>query len=255
MTLGEKIKYYRDGAGLSQLALGTEVGLHSGHLSRIETGKIKPKKETIILIAKALNLKPREIAFLFGIESYNNDHLFKETTDILTAHNLQEVLDRTVNNLVFKLGYLASCIFLIEGDNVYFRALTNSNLAEKAIACLNKPVDKLTISLTKDTSNLTVKAIKENKVYFTHHTHEYIVPAVTKQIADKIQQVTGDKSNIIFPLSTDGEPFGAIVYVQKIESDFRDERDTLEIISRQIAVAIQNARKSEALTKDYNAGR
>ncbi len=53
-----------------------------------------------------------------------------------------------------------------------------------------------------------------------------------------------------------GKPFGAIVYVKKIMCDFKDEKDTLEIISRQIAVAIQNARKFGALTKNnYNGGR
>ncbi len=59
--------------------------------------------------------------------------------------------------------------------------------------------------------------------------------------------MTGDKSNIIYPLSTDEEPFGAIVYVKKVVSEFKDERETLRVISKQIAVAIQNARKFESL--------
>jgi len=247
MTLGQKIRRFRKRAGLSQLALELAIEASPGSLSRIENGKVNPTKETIIEIARVLELETREIASLFGIEVHDNNHLFEETTKILSTQNLQEVLDRAVNNLIFKMGYLASCIFLVNGDNVGFSSLTNSNLSAKALACLDKPLSSLLLSLTNDTANLTVKAIKENKVYFTHYTRDYTVPAVTAETADKIQEVTGDKSNIIYPLFTDKQPFGAIVYVKKVVSDFKDERETLGIISKQIAIAIQNAKKFESL--------
>jgi len=247
MTPGEKTRRFRKRAGLSQLSLELAIEASPGSLSRIESGKVNPTKETIIDIAKALELETKEIASLFGIEVYDNNHLFEETTRILSTHNLQEVLDRAVNNLIFKMGYLASCIFLAKGDHVGFSALTNSNLAAKALACLDRPLSSLSFSLTKDTSNLAVRAIKENKVFLTHYTREYTVPAVTVETADRIQEVTGDKSNIIYPLFTDEEPFGAIVYVKKVVSDFKDERETLGIISKQVAVAIQNAKKFESL--------
>ncbi len=247
MTLGQKIKRFRKRAGLSQLALELAIEASPGSLSRIENGKVNPTKETIIEIARVLKLKTSEIASLFGLEIYDRNHLFEEVTEILSTHSLQEVLDRTVNSLIFKMGYITSCIFLVRGDNVEFSSLTSSNLSAKGLACLDRPLSSLSLSLTRDTSNLTVKAIKEKRVYFTHHTRDYTVPAVTVETADKIQAATGDKSNIIYPLYTDGAPFGAIAYVKKIVNDFRDERETLGVITRQIAVAIQNAKKFEAL--------
>jgi transcriptional regulator with XRE-family HTH domain len=250
MTLGQKIRQFRERAGLTQLYIEVEIGLHSGHLSRIENGQKNPEKETIIDIAYALKLNTFEIASLFGIDLSDINNLFEETTEILSTHDLMEVLDRTVNNLVLKMGYLASMILLVDGDKVRFSALTISNISKKTMGCLDKPLDSLCLSLSRDASNLTVRAIKENKPYFTHHTHEYVVPAVKKQTADKIQELTGDKSNIIYPLCTDGKPFGAIVYVKKIMCDFKDERETLGVISRQIAVAIQNAKKFEALSNN-----
>jgi|GEM_PF-2564083 len=247
MTLGQKIRQFRKRAGLSQFELELEIEASQGSLSRIESGRTNPTKETIVDISKTLKLDKKETASLFGIEGYDNNHLFEEITSIFSTHNLQEVLDRTVNNLIFKMGYIASCIFLVKGDNVCFCALTNNKLPDKTLGCLDKPLDNLTFSLTKDTSNLTAKAIKENKVYLTHYTHEYTVPAVTRETADKIQEVTGDKSNIIYPLSTNGTPFGAIVYIKKNVDDFKDEREILKIISKQIAVAILNAKKFESL--------
>jgi transcriptional regulator with XRE-family HTH domain len=247
VTVGQKIRRFRKRAGLSQLSLELAIEASPGSLSRIESGKVNPTKETIVDIATALELETKEIACLFGIEVYDNNHLFEETTKILSTHNLQEALDMAVNNLIFKMGYIGSCIFLADGNKVGFSSMTNSKLGNKVLACLDKPLSSLSFSLTKDTSNLTVKAIKERKVYLTYYTREYTVPAITVETADRIQEVTGDKSNIIYPLFTDDEPFGAIVYVKNVVSDFKDERETLRVISKQIAVAIQNARKFESL--------
>lgn len=161
----------------------------------------------------------------------------------------QEVLDKTVNSLVLKMGYLASAVFLVgdDGDKIYMRGLTWSNIAEKAVNCLNHPLESIYLSLSENPSNLTVKAIKDNKVYLTHHTHEYTAPMVSKDTADRIQEVTGDRSNIIYPLCVNNRPFGAVVYVKKVISDFKEERDTLGLISRLIAVAIHNAGRFESL--------
>ncbi len=248
MTLGQKIRRYRKRAGMSQLSLELAIEASPGSLSRIENGKVNPTKETIVDIARVLKLETREIASLFGIEVYDNKHLFEETTKILSTHDLKEVLDRAVNNLIFKMGYIGSCIFLADGDRVGFSSMTSSNLGAKALECLDRPLSSLSLSLSRDTSSLVVRAIREDEVFFTHYIRDFAVPAVTVETADRIQEVTGDRSNIIYPLSTDGAPFGAIAYVKNVVSDFRDERETLGIISKQIAIAIQNARKFEVLS-------
>lgn len=184
MTVGQKIKIFRKREGLSQLALEIEIGAASGHLSRIETGQINPTKEVIVDIAYALKLKTSEIASLFGIEIIDNNSIFEETTNILSTHDLAEVLDRTVNDLIFRLGYLASCVWLAEGDTVRFSAITKSNIAMKGLQYLDKPADQVCLSLSKDSDNLTVRAIRENQVYLTDHTREYAVPAVSRKVAD-----------------------------------------------------------------------
>jgi len=68
------------------------------------------------------------------------------------------------------------------------------------------------------------------------------MPAVTAETADKIQEVTGDKSNTIYPLFTDKEPFGAIAYVKKVVSDFKNERETLGIISGLVTNCVDRLR-------------
>ncbi len=65
--IGQKIRYYRIRAGMSQLELELLVHAAQGSISRIESGKVNPTKETIWAIARTLQLTNLEIASLFGI--------------------------------------------------------------------------------------------------------------------------------------------------------------------------------------------
>ena len=66
-AIGHLIKDYRLKSGKSQMIIECEIGLSLGMLSRIESGKVNPTKETILKIAKSLELDPVETAKLFGI--------------------------------------------------------------------------------------------------------------------------------------------------------------------------------------------
>lgn len=66
-TLGDKIKAFRKRSGMSQLELETEVGMAVGSVSRIESGKINPTKETIHQVSQALKLNQRELADLLEV--------------------------------------------------------------------------------------------------------------------------------------------------------------------------------------------
>lgn len=65
--LGEKVKFYRKQAGITQLELELRINAAFGSISRIENGLTNPTKETLFAIAKALGLGPFETADLFGI--------------------------------------------------------------------------------------------------------------------------------------------------------------------------------------------
>ncbi len=60
MDLGEKIRSLRKERGWSQAELGERVGIPGQHVSRYETGKIQPRKKTLVALAKALEV-PLEV--------------------------------------------------------------------------------------------------------------------------------------------------------------------------------------------------
>ncbi len=66
VTLGEKIKMFRNDQNISQFELETELNLGYGSISRIETNQIIPKRHTLEKIAKFLKLNDRKFDYLVG---------------------------------------------------------------------------------------------------------------------------------------------------------------------------------------------
>ncbi|MBN2100806.1 helix-turn-helix domain-containing protein [Candidatus Dojkabacteria bacterium] len=238
ISIGEKIKAFRNDVGVSQLDLELAIGTSPGCISRIENGRVNPTKETIIDISKALKLETPQIASLFGIDYKDPAALFDVATDILSAETLEDVLAKTVNDLILKLGYLASVIFLVKNDDLCAAALTNSNISKKVFSCLDRPFSEFRLSLSNDLENLTVKCTLDKKTYLTYLTREYLCPGVSQDLADKLQEVSGDKSHLLVPLEYEGNIIGVIVYIKKIKSDFEGERELLCQITKQVAIAI-----------------
>ena len=71
MSVGTKIRGYRISKGITQLDLEIGTKLAHGVISRIENNRTNPSKETIIRIAKELELQNQEIAELFGLNFKN----------------------------------------------------------------------------------------------------------------------------------------------------------------------------------------
>ncbi|MEP7103797.1 MAG: helix-turn-helix transcriptional regulator [Candidatus Dojkabacteria bacterium] len=76
--IGKKVRYFRLRALISQLKLERLIEASDGSLSRLESGKVNPTKETLFAIAEALDLSKVEIAYLFGIVENIEIGLVKE---------------------------------------------------------------------------------------------------------------------------------------------------------------------------------
>lgn len=88
-SIGEKIRYFRKRAGVSQTDLELEIGASFGSLSRIENGQTNPTKETLMKISKCLHLREDEIAYLFHIRDLE-----------ISEADIQNIID--VSNEMFK---------------------------------------------------------------------------------------------------------------------------------------------------------
>lgn len=69
-TLGERIKFFRQRAEISQIQLELRAGISVGSLTRIERNKVSPTKETIAKIGTVLKLNAMELAYLYEVNLY-----------------------------------------------------------------------------------------------------------------------------------------------------------------------------------------
>lgn len=99
MEIGEKIRLFRTGRKMTQLDLELELDASPGTISRIESGKVNPTKETIDKLTKCLNLTYSEKIFLFDLDSPDKftsndiDKAIEEVKDILNSNTIAYLLD------------------------------------------------------------------------------------------------------------------------------------------------------------------
>ena len=77
-NLGQRVKNFREAKGLTQQELELEIGAACGHISRIESGKINPTKETLFRISEALRLTQKEKDVLFGLSGFPSKSVIEE---------------------------------------------------------------------------------------------------------------------------------------------------------------------------------
>ena len=68
--MGQKIKFYRLRLEMSQEDLALEAGISMGSVSEIENGVNIPNQSTVHKLSVALQLTPKEIAYVFGVNLY-----------------------------------------------------------------------------------------------------------------------------------------------------------------------------------------
>ncbi len=74
MTVGEKIRKYRQERELTQKALGKLCGMQEANVRKYELGKANPKQETLLKIARALGVHLRDLVDSSIWEEYDREH-------------------------------------------------------------------------------------------------------------------------------------------------------------------------------------
>ena len=215
--IGEKLKYFRKRAKLSQFELEIMLETSMGSISRIESGEVNPNKETIIKISDILKLNMVEVASLFNLDINKDLARIAEITKKLSEEiELQKVLQTSVDILCHELNLLSLSIFLVRGDQLYSETLTNNLASSLLLRFIKVPFNKLHVSMKEHTDNLVVKSILEQKIYITNVIEEITRHAIPKFMANPLQRIVNFKTGIIIPLNNNkNESIGAM-YLEKI---------------------------------------
>lgn len=128
MTIGEKIKKFRLEKEMTQKELGEKSGLADSAIRRYELGGANPKFETIIKIAKAL-----DVDFLELLDDYDteytylkNNRIYKDKKNLgeQKIRNFEESINEFIED---QLNFKLQTFFLILAEYGYKLELHNGN--------------------------------------------------------------------------------------------------------------------------------
>src|SRR5512142_998584 len=69
-SVGNLLKQWRERRRMSQLTLAVEAEISSRHLSFVETGRSRPSREMVLLLAEVLDVPPRARNHLLAAAGY-----------------------------------------------------------------------------------------------------------------------------------------------------------------------------------------
>lgn len=241
--LGDKIKYFRKRAGLSQMDLEVQVGLANGSLSRIENNTINPTKETLSRISSKLNLKPSEIAYLLGLEIYSTEELIDAVDKISKSLDLESTLKTSVD-ILYDLypNYNGGIILIRDSKNkniVRARTISKIPNVEKLSEIMGKALTDFPIDLTSDEENLVIKCMKDQIPYQSTNLYDFGRGAISPLIVEAIERLLGYKVGIVYPMIYNDYVIGSILFTKRLDVLFSEgEIKTLELLVNKVSTLI-----------------
>lgn len=98
MDIGQRIKYYREKAKMTQSKLAELAEMDSNNISRIERGDAKPSLETVIKLCNAFKISPNELLMF----EYNaKPELMKNEIAVLLRDCSTEELEKIIDYIIF----------------------------------------------------------------------------------------------------------------------------------------------------------
>ncbi|MFS8131461.1 MAG: helix-turn-helix domain-containing protein [Candidatus Dojkabacteria bacterium] len=236
LKLGQKIRNFRIRSGKSQMELELEIGASAGSLSRIENGEVNPTKETLLRIVDGLKLVSFEAGTLFGIDMSDSlSNLFNTSKEILEINDIVQVVQKAVDSITYELNLLGSFVVLKKGDFIQLQTFAKSWYSDMAMKVINTPLLEVKAPITLDSKNLMVKAILDQKVYYSENLEDFVVPAVNRTTSKILEKVTGVRSSIVIPLIFNNESIGAMHFSKSYLDDFKNELPFLKSFTEYLA--------------------
>lgn len=167
-----------------------------------------------------------------------NEIILSSVTDVYKI--AQQVADLVVVEAEFK----AVIIMHLDRKNKRLLKLASSQTQETARVEfeLKKQFFMGAIPLSQ-TQNQIVRSITGNSVLVSHHLMDILDPYYTEEEIEKVKQITGIQSSIIYPLTVREQIMGAMVICigQSEEALFQYQKDLMDRLSGIVGIAIDNA--------------
>lgn len=168
---------------------------------------------------------------------------------VLETTSFEESTKRVVNIILTELGYVNNgyeviVLSLLEEEKNALRriAISNTQSAEKFLEATPIPFKDIIIPLSA-TQNLSVRAIRERKMFVTNEVADVLLPALSHEWVDGFQKTLGIKTTIVYPIVAKDKVLGSLIFsLSKEKEKITDEEwSVLDSFVGAVGIALDNA--------------
>ncbi len=240
LTIGQTIKTIRTKLGISQLELEEKLGLSANSLTKIESDKVVPKRETLLKIIDELNLNPFESFQLLGLSTSKITEVIDLVNELNLIENKEEVSQKAVNEIPKKLGLLGASMHLLNEDKLQIVTFTQSWYTELLLRIMPFDYKDFFVSMRKDKDNLMIQSLEFNKIIYGNDLFQFAKPFISSKICKLLEKTANVKSILCVPMVVKEIRVGTIIYVKNNIMDFQDEIPLLQSFTTSVGTRIYN---------------
>jgi len=251
LTIGEKIRFFRKRANLSQFQLESKIHASNGSISKTENGEVNPTKETLLKIIQALDLNATEAALLFDIKVDKDLTKILQLSRNLNVLDLDQVIKNFVNELILGLNIISSLIWLKEGEILTPTPFTNTWYTDLITKMLPTPLAALSINLNSEKykNNPMAKAANDRKIYSSGFFADFGEGLLPKKFLLSVEKLLGIKMSVAIPMIIGDRCIGVVTASWNSKEKFESDIGIIEAFSNQLAITIENIYKYRDLEK------
>jgi len=219
LTLGQIIKVFRNHIGISQLDLELKINAAAGSISRMETNKINPTKETLTKISKALDLTNYEMGMLYQYPDITTESLNILQTDLdstinININKLKQFLTSELLTHINKSHNHVTSFFLKASHytrkiQLQLHSISNSPFKIR----MQGKYTHMSFILSDSKNNLLAHAIQTKQCMFHPNIAKFLIPPFTLSSITLIQKLFNINSILAIPLFIDNDIFLGITII------------------------------------------
>lgn len=165
---------------------------------------------------------------------------------IINTLDLDEICQKIVDTIAWEAGFLGGFLALFDdkGEKLLVKAFSQTPAFKKMVESLSVPPNSLALNFHEDAANMITKALKERQPIAVNSFVDLFYSSLATDLANQLQKQSKIKNLVVYPLSSKGKLFGAVVFAlhKPFENLTPGELNTLTVFTDEAGIAIENAR-------------
>jgi len=162
---------------------------------------------------------------------------------ITRSLDFKKVMQTIADGINKELGFIGGMLNFIDHqrDGIYIGAISNTPDIKEIIAMIPRAPETYLVPLSAS-ENLAIQAIEKQEIIAGDRFYDFVVPAISKELSNKIQSHLGAKSILAVPIYSEEKVIGVIDYVLAEEADHITpvQKEMMKSLADQVGIVYRN---------------